>query len=79
MNTIVNRTDNVNFTTTKTAEEANNTISRFASLVNLSKFALCSEPERQDAIMKIKYAMREYPCTDKQREVLNKIIELLSI
>lgn len=79
MNTIINRTDNVNFTTVKTAEEANNTISRFAALVNLSKFALYSEPVRQDAITKIKYAMCEYPCTEKQYLVLNKVIELLSI
>lgn len=45
LNKIVNRGGNVNFTTTITAEEANNTISLFAQLVNLSKFALASQPE----------------------------------
>jgi len=79
MNTIVNRTDNVNYTTVKTAAESSNIITRFASLVNLSKFALASEPERQDAIQRIKYALNSYKPTDSQRAVLEKVIELLEI
>jgi hypothetical protein len=79
MNTIVNRTNNVNFTTVKTAEEGANVVSRFASLVNLSKFALASKPERQDAIQRIKYALNNYQATDSQRAVLEKVIELLEI
>lgn len=79
MNTIVNRTDNVNCTTVKTAEEGANVITRFASLVNLSKFALASEPERQDAIQRIKYALNSYQTTNSQRAVLEKVIELLEI
>ena len=79
MNTIVNRTDNVNYTTVKTSEESANVITRFASLVNLSKFALASEPERQDAIQRIKYALNNYQATDAQRMVLDKVIELLEI
>ena len=79
MNTIVNRTNNVNFTTVKTAEEGANVVSRFASLVNLSKFALASKPERQDSIQRIKYALNNYQATDSQRAVLEKVIELLGI
>lgn len=79
MNTIVNRTNNVNYTTVKTSEEGVRIISRFASLVNLSKFALASEPERQDAIQHIKYALNRYQATDSQRAVLEKVIELLKI
>lgn len=84
MNTIVNRTDNVNYTTVKTAEEGANVITRFASLVNLSKFALASKPERQDAIQHIKYALNsyqttDYQTTDSQRAVLEKVIELLEV
>lgn len=79
MNTIVNRTGNVNFTTVKTAGEAANMITRFDELVNLSKFALCSEPERFDAIQKIKCALANYKSTDAQRNVLEKVIEILVI
>lgn len=79
MNKIVNRTDNVNFTTVKTAGEAANMITRFDVLVNLSKFALCSEPERFEAIQKIKYALANYKSADAQRNVLEKVIEILMI
>lgn len=79
MNTIISRTDNVNFTTVKTAGEASHMISRFDALVNLSKFALASEPEREDAIQRIKHAMTAYPCSDKQKEVLSKVIDILML
>ena len=79
MNKIVNRTGNVNFTSVKTCGEAANMITRFDDLVNLSKFALCSEPERFDAIQKIKYALINYKSTDAQRNVLEKVIDILMI
>ncbi len=79
LNKIVNRGGNVNFTTTITAEEANNTISLFAQLVNLSKFALASQPERYDAIQKIKYHLEKYEASDSQRLVFEKVMEILSI
>lgn len=79
MNTIIERTNNVNCTTVKTSEEAYGTITRFASLVNLSKFALHSKPERQDAIQRIKYGLDNYQVTDAQRTVLKKVIELLEV
>ncbi len=79
MNTIINRTNSVNFTTLKTASESDGTITRFASLVNLSKFALASEPERMDAIQSIRHAMEIYNMTPAQAEVLNKVIEILQI
>lgn len=79
MNTIIDRTNNVNCTTVKTSEEGANIVTRFASLVNLSKFALASKPERQDAIQHIKYALSKYQATEAQRTVLEKVIELLQI
>ena len=54
-------------------------ISRFHALVNLSKFALCSEPERANAVQRIKYALRNYECTDGQRMVLQGIMAILEI
>lgn len=79
MNTIIDRTDNVNCTTVKTSGEGANVVTRFASLVNLSKFALASLPERQDEIQRIKYALDHYQATEAQRAVLKKVIELLEI
>lgn len=79
MNKIVSRTDNVNFTTEKNAEEGAKMISRFHALVNLSKFALCSEPERANAVQRIKYALRNYECTDGQRMVLQGVMSILEI
>lgn len=79
LNKIVSRDDNVNFTTCKTAEEVNNTITLFSQLVNLSKFALTSSPERADAIQRIKHHLDNYGCTEQQRQVLEKVIELLCI
>ena len=79
MNTIVNRTNNVNCTTAKTAAEGANVITRFASLVNLSKFALASEPVRRNAIQTIKHSLNSFQATDSQRAVLEKVIELLEI
>lgn len=79
LNKIVSREGNVNFTNCKTAEEANNTITLFSELVNLSKFALASSPERADAIQRIKHHLDNYGCTEQQRQVLEKIIELLCI
>ena len=79
LNKIVNRSGNVNFTTTKTAEEANETITLFAELVNLSKFALASKPERYDAIQRLKYHIEKYDASDKQRIVIEKVIEILSV
>ena len=79
LNKVVSREGNVNFTTCKTAEEANNTISLFSELVNLSKFALSSSPERASAIQRIKYHLSNYGCTEQQRQVLEKVIELLCI
>lgn len=79
LNKIVNRSGNVNFATVVTAEEANKTITLFAQLVNLSKFALASQPERYDAIQSIKYHLTNYETSDKQKKVLEKVIEILSI
>lgn len=79
LNKIVSRESSVNFTTCKTAEEANNTITLFSELVNLSKFALASAPERADAIQRIKHHLKNYGCTEQQRQVLEKVIELLCI
>ena len=79
MNKIVSRTGNVNFTTVKTAEEAANMVTRFGELVNLSKFALSSEPERFDAIQRIKYALANYKSTDAQRNVLERVIDILMV
>ena len=79
LNKIVNKSGNVNFTTAITAEEANKTITKFAQLVNLSKFALASQPERYDAIQSIKYHLANYDASDNQKKVLEKVIEILSI
>ncbi len=66
MNRIVRRTDNVNFTTVKTAGESAGIISRFDELVNLSKFALGSEPERQDAVQQISHALNSCRCAARR-------------
>lgn len=79
MNKIIARTNNVNFTSTKNANEAYKVITRFNYLVNLSKFALASSPERGDAISKIKYALENYNVGERERNVLNKVIELLEV
>ena len=79
LNKIVDRGDNVNFTTSKTSGESGNMITLFDQLVSLSKFALTSSPERADAIQRIKYHLKNYGCTDQQRQVLEKVIELLCI
>lgn len=79
LNKIVNRSGNVNFTSAITAEERNQTITKFAQLVNLSKFALSSQPERYNAIQSIKYHLENYEASDKQKKVLKKVIEILSV
>ena len=79
LNKIVDRGDNVNFTTSKTSGESGNMITLFDQLVSLSKFALSSSPERADAIQRIKYHLDNYECTEQQRQVLEKVIELLCI
>lgn len=79
LNEIIDRSDNVNFTTVKTSGEAANSITRFDSLVNLSKFCLASQPERADAVQTIKYALNNYSCTKAQQIILEKIIDILMV
>lgn len=79
MNTVLYNSNNVNCTPWKTASEAACVINRFNALVNLSKFALASEPERRRAIQEIKYALERCSATDAERIVLNKVIEILEV
>lgn len=79
LNKIVDRGDNVNFTTSKTSGESGNMITLFDQLVSLSKFALSSSPERASAIQRIEHHLANYGCTEKQRQVLEKVVELLCI